>query len=261
MRGLTLRGYRDIWFAGEFYGGGGKVIVNYYRGTWTFYDDPSPYGMYYLHLFSHTNGWGFGLNQIYRFDGQSWNTWVEWPEFENIKPCAFKSPTNVWIIGYPNDGSSDIVLHYDGGAWREVFKPGGDKYVGDVSMLDKYNGWAVGSEKVGSEHYGRTWQCVNGAWLDRVCPVEETVREIEVISKTEAWALTSDKILHYTTASNITPASFGRIKAVYAAGDRPDSGRAPPGAAVRVAELPPAGRPEPILANPKAAAAAEGQSD
>ena len=264
MHALTLCGYRDIWFAGTPYVPDmGNVIVNYYRGKWTYYTDPTPYGMEYLHLFSHTNGWGFDDNRIFRFDGQNWNLWLELSAFQSIKPCAFKSQSNVWAVGYYADATykGSVVLHYDGAAWKEVFAPGENKYVYDVAMWNNSDGWAVGAEKVGTTYYGRTWQCVKGTWLARVCPVEESVRDVEVVSKTEAWALTSDKILHYTTESTVSPASFGRIKAVYAAGTRPDSGRIPPGAAVRVAELPPAARPGPIPANPKAAATAEGQSD
>jgi len=90
-------------------------------------------------------------------------------------------------------------------------------------MRNNSNGWAVGAEKVGTQYYGRMWQCVNGAWLERVCPVEETVHEVEFVSATEAWALTYDKILHYTTESNVVPASLGRVKALYAAGRGSDS--------------------------------------
>ena len=239
MQALTLCGYRDIWFAGRPYGPDiGNVIVNYYRGKWFYYPDPSPYGMRYLHLFSHANGWGFDENRVYRFDGQSWNLWLELGAFQSIKPCAFKSQTNVWAVGYPHDGSGNIVLHYNGGGWREVFRPGENKYVYDVAMLNNYNGWAVGAEKVGTQYYGRTWQCVNGAWLERVCPVEERVRDVEVVSKTEAWALTSGKILHYQTESNITPASLGRIKSLYVEGRGSDS-NAPAAHACRVPHAPP----------------------
>jgi hypothetical protein len=261
MRALTLSGYDNIWFAGEPYGTGDNIIGNYYRGTWTFYEDPSAYGMDYLHFFSRDNGWGFSDNRIYRFDGQSWYFSLELPAWKSLKPCAYKSPTDIWMIGYPPDGSSGVVLHYYAGNWREVFKPDANMYIGDVAMWNDANGWAVGSEKVGTENYGRTWQCVHGVWHERLCPVEESVRDVEVVSKTEAWALTSDKILHYTTASKVVPASFGRIKAVYAAGTRPDSGRVPPNAAVRVAELPPAARLGPIPADPKATTTTEGQSD
>jgi hypothetical protein len=241
MQALTLCGYRDIWFAGKPYGPDmGNVIVNYYRGKWIYYADPSPYGMDYLHLFSHTNGWGFDDNRIYRFDGQSWNFWLEMGAFTNINPCAFKSKTNVWAVGYYADKSrsGNVVLHYDGAAWEEVFAPGESKYVYDVAMRNNSNGWAVGAEKMGTQYYGRTWQCVGGDWLERVCPVEDIVHEVEYVSATEAWALTYDKILHYQTESIITPTSFGRIKSLYAAARGLDSD-APPTCASRVPYAPP----------------------
>jgi len=226
MQALTLCGYRDIWFAGRPYGPDmGNVVVNYYRGKWFYYADPTPYGMTYLHLFSHANGWGFDDNRIYRFDGQSWNLWLELGEFQSIKPCDFKSQTNVWAVGSYADKSrtGNVVLHYDGAAWEEAFAPGENKYVYDVSMYDNNNGWAVGAEKVGSQYYGRAWQRLNGDWLERVWPVEEAAYGVEVVSKTEAWALNSGKILHYLTESNITPASLGRVKALFAEGRGSDS--------------------------------------
>lgn len=226
MHALTLSGYGDIWFAGRPYGPDmGNVIVNYYRGTWTFHEDPSATGMDHLHFFSHNNGWGFADNRIYRFDGEHWYLWLDLPLWKSIKPCAFKSPTNVWAVGYPADASykGNMVLHYDGGGWHEVFRPGENKYVYDVAMLNNYNGWAVGAEKVGTYYYGRTWQFRNGVWHERVCPVEESVRSVEVVSKTEAWALTAGKILRYKTESIHAPTSLGRVKALYAAGRGSDS--------------------------------------
>ncbi len=257
MRALALSGYDNIWFAGVPYGTGDNILGNYYRGTWTFYEDPSPYGMDYLHFFSRDNGWGFSDNRIYRFDGQGWYFWLELPSWENLKPCAYKSPTNIWMIGYPLDGSSGVVLHYDAGNWVEVFKPDANVYLSDVAMWNDSNGWAVGSEKVGTQSYGRTWQCVHGVWLERVCPVEESVRDVEVVSKTEAWALTSGKILHYTTESNISPVSLGRIKAAYA-GTGLGAGSLPPGAGrVNAAERPRATGPPLTPAGPDPAVASE----
>ena len=97
MQALTLCGYRDIWFAGRPYGPDmGNVIVNYYRGKWFYYADPSPYGMEYLHLFSHTNGWAFDDNRIYRFDGQSWDLWLEMGAFQSIEPTPTSRVTATW---------------------------------------------------------------------------------------------------------------------------------------------------------------------
>ncbi len=241
MHGLTLSGYNDIWFGGDVYGVEDEIIVNYYRGAWTFYDDPTPYGMEFLHLFSHTNGWGFDDNRIYRFNGEKWDLWLELHAYKNVNPCAFKSQANVWAVGYYADATlkGSVVLHYDGATWEEVFAPGENKYVYDVAMYKKNNGWAVGAEKVGSEYYGRTWQCVNGVWLERVCPVVEAVREVETVSTIEAWALTSDKILHYRTESNIAPTSFGRIKTLFAE-TRGSKSNAPPSYFYRIPHvLPP----------------------
>jgi hypothetical protein len=225
MRAVALSGYENIWFAGTTYDSGDEVVGNYYRGTWTFYEDPSPTQLDYLHFFSRFDGWGFSGNRIYRFDSQGWYLWLELPAWKSLKPCAFKSSTNVWAVGYPADAAhlGNAVLHYDGAAWREVFAPGENKYVYDVAMRNNSNGWAVGAEKVGTTYYGRTWQCVNGVWIERVCPVEESLREVEVVSKIQAWALTSGKILHYQTGSNITPTSFGRIKTLFAAARGSDS--------------------------------------
>lgn len=232
MRALTLSGYQDIWFVGVPYGDAeGEVIVNYYRGTWTFHDDPTPSGMDYLHFFSHGDGWGFSDNRVYRFNGQHWYSWLEFPLWKRIKPCAFKSANDIWAVAYFADESyeGNAVVHYDGAGWHEVFKPGVNKYVYDVAMWNDYNGWAVGAEEVATREYrGRIWECRHGVWSERVCPVEENLRSVEVVSKTEAWALTSGKILHYQTGSTITPTSLGCVKALYARTvSRPDAGRRP----------------------------------
>ncbi len=215
---FALSSYDDIWFAGQPPETPEKrVVMNFNGDEWTAYDDPSEYGLRRLHFFSPNNGWGCEDNKIYRFNGKTWYFAGEVPGIDWLGGCDFKSPTDIWAAG-GKDNVGGAVLHYNNGVWREVFNPGPGYYVRDVAMRDDYNGWAVGYLYAGLKRYGRIWQCRDGVWQGCTCPVDDQVWEVEIVSKTEAWAVTSRKILHYTTDVNIATTSLGRIKSLYAAG-------------------------------------------
>lgn len=220
---FALSGYDDIWFAGRPPETPDNLVVMNFNGDeWTEYDDPSEYGLRRLRFFAPNNGWGCENNKIYRFNGTTWYFAGEVPGVDWIDGCDFKSPTDIWAAGGKNKVGG-AVLHYTNGIWREVFNPGAGYYVCDVAMRDDHNGWAVGYHYAGNRRYGSIWQCRDGVWQWCICPVEEQVSEVEFVSETEAWAVTSHKILHYTTGVTIAPASFGRIKALYADGRGSDS--------------------------------------
>jgi hypothetical protein len=226
MRALAISSADDVWFVGvPDFDPHSYYIFNYHSGEWCWYEDPGQYGMDSLHIFAPGEGLGFDGTDIYRLTPDGWVYWTSVPDVAHLKPCAVKSLTDIWAIGYPrpNDSRRSIVLKFDGASWREVFKIGYYYAISDVAMWDDNNGWAVGYYKKGGNYEGRVWRCRDGTWYECACPVRYPLYNIEFVSPDEAWALTYGKILHYKTEPHITAASFGRIKALYAAGRGSDS--------------------------------------
>ncbi len=213
----------DIWFAGLSYESempASSIIANFNGDEWVIYEDPSENGFQKIHFFAPDNGWACEADRTYRFNGTTWYFAGEVPGVDWLHGCDFKSPTDVWAAA-TKDGGGGVILHYTGGVWREVFSAGTNSYFSDVAMWNKYNGWAVGSEKVGNTYHGRIWQCNNGEWTPRICPTERSIYHVEVVSNHEAWAAGGNTVLHYKTEVAVAPASLGRVKAVYAS--RPGS--------------------------------------
>ena len=226
MRALAITSAYDIWFVGQpDFDPSSYYIFNYHGGEWCWYEDPGQYGMDLLHFFSPGEGLGFDGTDIYRLTPDGWRYWTSVPNLASLHPCDFKSPTEIWAVGYPraNDLRGSRVLRFDGTSWREVFRPGYYYAIYDVAMWDDDNGWAVGYYRKGENSEGRVWRCSEGTWHECACPVRYALYNIEIVSPNEAWAVTYDKILHYTTDPNVVPASLGRVKALYAAGRGSDS--------------------------------------
>ncbi len=226
MRALAMTSADDIWFVGRpDFDPYSYYIFNYQGGEWSWYEDPGRYGMDLLYFFSPGEGLGFDGTDMYRLTPDGWRYWTSVPDVVSLKPCDFKSPTEIWAVGYPrvNDSRGSRVLRFDGTSWREVFRPGYHYAIHDVAMWDGDNGWAVGYYRKGKDYGGRLWRCREGTWHECACPVRYALGNIEFVSPVEAWALTYNKILHYTTKPNIAPASLGRVKALYAAGRGSDS--------------------------------------
>jgi hypothetical protein len=232
---FAISSFDDIWFAGLSYepeAPGSRIIAHFNGDEWVICEDPSENGFQKLHFFAPNNGWAYEDNKIYRFNGATWYFAGVVPGVDWLRGCDFKSPTDIWAAG-TKKGQGGVVLHYEGGVWREVFSAGPNLYISDVAMWDEYNGWAVGYLSGG---YGRIWQCCDGGWVPRICPTERSVYDVEVVSSREAWAVGGSTIIHYETEVNITPASIGRIKALYAAGRGLDS----KGATTNASRVPPA---------------------
>jgi hypothetical protein len=264
INAFGISSFDDIWFAGlsfEAEAPGNLIIANFRGDEWVIYEDPSGNGFQKIHFFAPNNGWACEADRTYRFNGTTWYSAGEVPGVDRLHGCDFESPTDIWAAA-TKEGGGGVILHYAGGVWREVFEAGPNAYVADVAMWDGYNGWAVGSEKVGNTYHGRIWQCDHGEWVPRICPTERSMYHVEVVSNHEAWAAGGNTILHYQTEVLITPASFGRIKAAFAAGAGFGSGREPHGfAAARAPESPPATTPGRIRENPDSTSASEGRCE
>ena len=219
MRALAMTSANDIWFVGRpDFDPNSYYIFNYQGGEWIWYEDPGQYGMDLLHFFSPGEGLGFDGTDMYRLTPDGWRYWTSIPDVARLKPCDFKSPTEIWGVGYPraNDYRGSRVLKFDGTSWREVFRTGYYYAIYDVAMWDDDNGWAVGYYRKGENYEGRVWRCHEGTWHECACPVRYALTNVEFVSPDEAWVLSYGKILHYTTEPNIAPTSLGRVKALYA---------------------------------------------
>ena len=225
INAFAMSALDDVWFAGlsyEYPAPGRRIIAHFNGDEWVISEDPSGSGFLKLHFFALNNGWAYASNGIYRFNGTTWYFAGVVPGVDRLYGCDFKSPTDIWAAATKND-QRGVILRYENGIWREVFNAGPKSYISDVAMWGEHDGWAVGYFYDGYRAYGRIWQCRDGEWTPCVCPMEGGVTDVEVVSDHEAWAVGGSTIIHYTTEVNVAASSFGRIKALYAAGRGSDS--------------------------------------
>jgi hypothetical protein len=224
INAFAISAFDDVWFAGlsfEYPKPGRRIVAHFNGDEWVISEDPSESGFGELHFFAPNNGWAYASNGVYRFNGTTWYFAGVIPGIDWLEGCDFKSPTDIWAAATKKD--QGVVLHYKNGVWREVFAAGPNLYISDVAMWNEYNGWAVGYFVDGYRSYGRIWQCRAGEWTPCVCPMEGPVTDVEALSGYEAWAVGGSTIIHYKTEVNVAPASFGRIKTLYATGRGSDS--------------------------------------
>ncbi|MDL4774252.1 MULTISPECIES: hypothetical protein [Thermomonosporaceae] len=109
---------------------------------------------------------------IEHWDGAEWtivdNPLDEAPGAE-LRAVTAISPTDIWAVGYREDGDGDIApltMHYDGRKWAETPAASTSAVLTAVSASDTGDVWAVGTLMGGGQvsmHWdGRTWSLVDG---------------------------------------------------------------------------------------------------
>jgi hypothetical protein len=218
---FSISGFDDIWFSGYIKNGFSSnpfVVVHYAAGEWEIFPSPGGGRVVDLHCFGPNDvcviTWP---NNVYRWNGSTWTYKGPGPTSFEFYGVDYRSPNDIWAAG------ADKPFNYrlfrcEGVNWREVFDPGPNMHIYDVAMADAETGWAVGHYWATYRGYGRIWECRNGKWLMRVCPTEHTVSAVGLASATEAWAIAHNQLLVNRTGPEVTPASLGRIKSLYADG-------------------------------------------
>lgn len=228
--GFSMSGIDDIWFGGHIKDGLSSnpyVVVHYAAGEWGIFPSPGGGRVVDLHCFGPNDVWLITWpNNVYRYNGSTWTYKGPGPTSFEFYGVDYRSPNDIWAAG-ADKPSNYRLFRYEGSNWREVFDPGPNMHIYDVAMADAKNGWAVGHYWATYEGYGRIWECRNGEWLMRVCPTEHTVSAVGLASGTEAWAIAHNKLLVNRTGTDVTPASLGRIKSLYADGRGADAAASP----------------------------------
>jgi hypothetical protein len=169
---------KDICFpaVNEGWVAGSNGFAHYKDGAWEFVPGPQ---VRFLDFTAPNDGWAVSrgdTGRIYHYDGASWTVSYTAQGYTTLG-IGFCTPDNGWASLMPNAGGYGFLLRYDNNAWHKV---------------------------IGPNRYGGLFPCPftsDEAWF------QGYVNQNGKITKT-TW--------HWTTALNVVPTSFGRIKALFA---------------------------------------------
>jgi len=163
-------------------------LVQHWNGmTWAT-QDPGPwlqtgYVLTSVAMFGVDEAWAVGHGVpggaiALRWDGTNWTPIpTPAPGRGRLLAVAGTTPDDVWAVG--TTGSGQLIMHFDGQAWRQVRCPSGRSSLTDVVTLPDGSAWAAGGD--GLLHWnGRRWR--------RVDPGLSSVNTLTALSPTDVWA-------------------------------------------------------------------------
>lgn len=169
-----------------------QAMIYTYNGTsWTKVDINDG-GFDDVEVISATNIWAItDLGSIWHFNGTTWELIEEEivPNYGSFNGLDFSDSTHGWAVG-----SSGNIYFYDGIEWIK-YTDGFSEWLNDMDYADENNVWLVGDESFIYYYNGLGWN-------QQTCPLSNmTIRNIEVLSPNNVWALAGDwdnnYMLHY----------------------------------------------------------------
>jgi photosystem II stability/assembly factor-like uncharacterized protein len=183
LTNVTMLNAEDGWMVGE-----AGVVLHYTKApgqsnpVWQRVDPAVP-PFHSLFMVSPTEGWAISFGFAHYKDG----TWRQVPGMGGGKDLFMVSPDEGWAVG--NFGH---ISHYWQGQWQEVESPTSED-LKTIFMVGSDEGWASGSNNILLRYQGERWEKVP----DEDLPFRSTLIDIEMVSKTEVWALGRDGVFHY----------------------------------------------------------------
>ena len=195
-------------------------LLRYEDGYWRSVGDPLPAalgGAIDICFPTADEGWVSGANGFAHYKDGGWE-FVPGPAVDELD---FTARDDGWAISHygPN------VYHYKGSSWSVSYSAA-RYYVNGLGFHDRNNGWAILSG------YGveSLWLKYDNAGWHKIIPPNGQSGYFPTPFNNEAWfegfKFEKGKIVktswHWTTAPNVKPASFGRIKAMFATEEEDD---------------------------------------
>jgi photosystem II stability/assembly factor-like uncharacterized protein len=149
-------------------------------------------------------GWLAGnAGVIYRFNGSSWLRQTSGTN-RDLNDVAMYGTS----LGYAV-GAYETICKYNGARWSRVHQGLVITGLKSVAVISPTDIWAVGGQGL-AVHY-------NGSSLSYAStPVTVTLNGVSFLNPFNGWAVgNGGYILHYTSGTAVSPASLGRVKALY----------------------------------------------
>jgi hypothetical protein len=196
-------------------------LLRYEDGYWRSVGNPLPTALGYARdiCFPTANeGWVCGSNGFAHYKDGKWE-FVPGPAVDELD---FTARDDGWAVS--RNGAN--VYHYNGSSWSVSYSAPGYE-VSYVSFCDRGNGWAT--YWYNSEKGTILVKYDNGNWHRVILPNKYGCGTPCVLSAELAWfhgyssaAKPQLTTWRWTTAPNVRPASFGRIKAMFATEEEDD---------------------------------------
>ena len=146
----------DAWAVGQ--NGNAALVMRWNGRVWRDVVSPdrrAPW-LHDIAAFSGTPQWTIGTTYrdvvghgpargiIERFQAGSWHVDEVLPDHSELDAVASNRADKAWALGFENNFADQVLLHFDGHAWRTVAAPSG-AYVSDVAAANQAGALVVGS--------------------------------------------------------------------------------------------------------------------
>ena len=192
-------------------------LLRYENGSWRSLGYPLPTEIGYprdICFPTVDEGWVCGSNGFAHYKNGAW----EFVPGPGVRDLDFTAPDDGWAM---SSGRPGKIYHYNGSSWSVSYSAPGYIAYG-MGFSDRYNGWAVFS------HYtyeGYLWMKFDdGGWHKIIppnghpgyfpCPLSRGLAWFTGYRDSKPYPIPTS--WRWTTAPNVRPASFGRIKAMFA---------------------------------------------
>jgi hypothetical protein len=226
LRGVAAISSHNAWAVGYHYtdtGGFSTLILHWDGVSWKRVTSPSPGDSTFYNILdgvagvSSTNVWAVGAHNegtayttlVLHWNGASWKR-VSSPNPGNAAPwlnnylsgVAATSSTNVWAVGFYEDGSATqaLVLRWKGTSWAQTSTPhtgpsADGNFLNDVSATSSTNAWAVGYYFSGTVKRTLVLHWNGTSWTHQTSPnaggssLDNVLQGVAATSSTDAWAV------------------------------------------------------------------------
>ncbi len=149
-------------------------------------------------------GWlAGGAGVIYRFNGSSWLSQTSGTN-RGLNDVAMYGTS----LGYAV-GTYETVCKYNGTRWSRVRQGPVVTGLKSVAIISPTDIWAVGGQGFALHSNGSSWSFTS-------TPVTVTLNGVWFIDSLNGWAVGDGGfIIRYTSGTAVSPASLGRVKALF----------------------------------------------
>lgn len=193
--GFWAAGQNDLWaVGGRFSSTRNSAEVSHWNGTsWTASAITTAGALQAV--------WGAGPNDVWavgqgvvHFDGTAWSS-VTVPTQQTLYAVWGSAANDVWAVG-----AGGTILHFDGGAWRQVAPTVPAAKVIGIWAASPTELFAVGDDVLASAG--------NGTWTNEARPDGGTLVSVHGRSASDVWAVGTEETVLHRTASGWSSVSL-----------------------------------------------------
>jgi len=185
-------------------GGRNGALLRYAGGNWSSATSPTSRHIRGLDMLAANSGWLVGnAGTIYRYNGSSWVAQTS-PTARDFNDVEMYNASLGFAVG-----TYETICRYNGSSWAIVRQGAVITPLNAVAIIGPDDVWTVGAQGLALHYDGNNW-------LPGSTPITLELMGVDFPDSFNGWAVGEGGcILRYQSETNVTPASVGRVKALF----------------------------------------------